>query len=851
MATSAAPPLAERADIHKACRSFETLLGVFNDYCEAAGAVVALQKKMAKALRETAGMRATSDIASDALNASAAIFEILSDIDSKFAKLSDKEYDGVSTDVKKWFKKLAKEEKAHDERISAANVKIKQAGQLYEKKSKKSPREASEEHARYINLISALGPEISQEKYNHALLVTQRHSTTTYSIAASVSRVADAEWLRSCENVRRFSPSIGKLNELRAFCEGGWTGPIPQDLTDVEIDAPPSPVDQDGFTPRRPDFDDDHDLRNISPGIGKSENPTPINSPSTTDLAANQNDALSKQSAPSPVITSAQVQYQNRLTQVTQSSVPPSSFDSPRPFADSDNAGSVRSLSQFPAPPTHFPLPPPMNHRPSAASVNLSSPSYTRQLLGSEEATSNNGNPPSSPPSKADITDKPKVNDADKQPLLPNEGAKDERSPTTEATRNQPFHSPTVSSSAHSSAKSFNRGDYISEEPEEFHAQDSIKWSGTDSPDIARAPSNGNLVSAMRNRYVHNARSTSPPPKDMPRLPLSVNDLATRYRNPETPPSPSARSRPMSPNGSRPLPSLNAVHPDASRDSQIFPSSSVNRIAVSDPLLEQERRRRQQQQRLNELTELELKSKELRLKEQEIELRSQELEKEKELLMSRNEAIFTRESNGLDSTTRTPLRPRERHLSFQQPGKPPLQRPDNNSSSYVGRPLSHYSASTTHLVPPLSTSTYDRRSEDGSDSVRRDGSQTSAASTSNHAPYCGCESCSASKYQLSSPVSTSPAKSDKEKTKGWMRRLSMPIVAGNAFLDSKKNKESGGYGVGKGIASLDSKKNSGASGMRTNATEDGRFGAVSGRRSYDGYGKNNQSMTNLGMNARR
>jgi hypothetical protein len=56
-------PLAERTDIHKACKSIEILLGVFNDYCEAAGAVVTLQKKLAKALREMAGMKVTEEIA--------------------------------------------------------------------------------------------------------------------------------------------------------------------------------------------------------------------------------------------------------------------------------------------------------------------------------------------------------------------------------------------------------------------------------------------------------------------------------------------------------------------------------------------------------------------------------------------------------------------------------------------------------------------------------------------------------------------------------------------------------------------------------------------------------------------
>jgi hypothetical protein len=43
----------------------------------------------------------------NAFNASATIFESLSDIDSKYVKLVDKEYDGISAEVKKWFKKLA------------------------------------------------------------------------------------------------------------------------------------------------------------------------------------------------------------------------------------------------------------------------------------------------------------------------------------------------------------------------------------------------------------------------------------------------------------------------------------------------------------------------------------------------------------------------------------------------------------------------------------------------------------------------------------------------------------------------------------------------------------------------
>lgn len=55
---------------------------------------------------------------------------------------------------------------------------------------------------------------------NHSLLVTQRHLATLYSLAACLSRVADAEWLRTCEGVRRVSPNIGQVGEWRVLCEG-------------------------------------------------------------------------------------------------------------------------------------------------------------------------------------------------------------------------------------------------------------------------------------------------------------------------------------------------------------------------------------------------------------------------------------------------------------------------------------------------------------------------------------------------------------------------------------------------------------------------------------------------------
>lgn len=55
--------IVERSDIHKSCMSIEAVVNILNDYCEAANAIVTIQKKLAKALRESATAKGTTEIA--------------------------------------------------------------------------------------------------------------------------------------------------------------------------------------------------------------------------------------------------------------------------------------------------------------------------------------------------------------------------------------------------------------------------------------------------------------------------------------------------------------------------------------------------------------------------------------------------------------------------------------------------------------------------------------------------------------------------------------------------------------------------------------------------------------------
>lgn len=57
--------IAERADIHKSCKAIEGVVNLLNDYCDAATAIVAIQKKLAKAVREASSIKYTSEVASE------------------------------------------------------------------------------------------------------------------------------------------------------------------------------------------------------------------------------------------------------------------------------------------------------------------------------------------------------------------------------------------------------------------------------------------------------------------------------------------------------------------------------------------------------------------------------------------------------------------------------------------------------------------------------------------------------------------------------------------------------------------------------------------------------------------
>ena len=54
-----------REDVHKSCKSLEAIVNLLNVYCEAASAIVLLQKKLIKAIRDAVSTKASPAVAGE------------------------------------------------------------------------------------------------------------------------------------------------------------------------------------------------------------------------------------------------------------------------------------------------------------------------------------------------------------------------------------------------------------------------------------------------------------------------------------------------------------------------------------------------------------------------------------------------------------------------------------------------------------------------------------------------------------------------------------------------------------------------------------------------------------------
>lgn len=322
-----------------------------------------------------------------------------------------------------------------------------------------------------------------------------------------------------------------------------------------------------------------------------------------------------------------------------------------------------------------------------------------------------------------------------------------------------------------------------------------------------------------------------------------MSDLASRYQSSDGLSSPHARA--ASPSFSRQLPPPDTI----TRTRQLETPNKAAPSPSVGPTVDEEATRRRRQ-RLDGSAERELTEKERQLEERERAVAILEREVQARVL-ERDHARLPGLNNGGgyvgdNSPVTTPPQSRRRATSPQMGQQRRYSQVDASPTSST-HPQPRYSYNPTHLAPP-SLPSATRAAQHTSHSQPTSPSRGDIPSP--HAPNCGCETCSvikykspamahsASAYDLRPPEKPITLRSEKPKG-GWMRRLSMPVVMGNAFsLDSKRN--SNAYSLGAGIAGGKNARGGVGEGV---AHEGIRGGMAGNRRSYEA---GNRSMTNLG-----
>jgi hypothetical protein len=304
---------------------------------------------------------------------------------------------------------------------------------------------------------------------HHSLFVTQRHTVTTYNVASCLARVADAEWLRYCEGVRRFGPAVGKLGEWKALCEGGWTGPVPPDLPGM--DMPPAMTTP---TTTLPTVDEEKAIESANETYRKrpeTDSPllkAPVQFPSTDDASDHSRGS-----------------EDNRKT-------------------------TMASLDHFPSPPTHFPIPP---FDPTSIPTPQTSEEQPLQLIPPRKpsirrASSNESNSASPSQPSPSTTSEARVNLNEPKPLT--------ESPTSS---HQQLPQPTPKQPEPATGEDFgvqhqHPSSAREAEDEEFGVQRTRPPPNKAQPldkspptnRVERSGSIGSVVAAMRTRYAQNVR---------------------------------------------------------------------------------------------------------------------------------------------------------------------------------------------------------------------------------------------------------------------------------------------------------------------------------------------------------
>ncbi|GAA5985725.1 hypothetical protein JCM10908_007087 [Rhodotorula pacifica] len=230
----------DRVVLHKTLTGLSALLVALDELRDTSQAQSRARKHVAKATRDLAtgfspkgaGAEGRCPEVEDALMSCATMMEALYEVEEKHAKSLRKEYEGLNEAVARYFRKTAKEEKAHEDQLAELDERVAKATASYHSNARSTSASSQRnlhvaldsmtlQHSAYMETLSSLSAGINHVKAQYSREMASRRRNAGAEFAHALGTMAEREWRKNVESVRKGAESIGRVVAATAWVQPG------------------------------------------------------------------------------------------------------------------------------------------------------------------------------------------------------------------------------------------------------------------------------------------------------------------------------------------------------------------------------------------------------------------------------------------------------------------------------------------------------------------------------------------------------------------------------------------------------------------------------------------------------
>ncbi|RIA98380.1 hypothetical protein C1645_130089 [Glomus cerebriforme] len=201
-------------DIRKSIENLQKLVLVADEYKDCVNKLSKISKNFSKCLKDYSNCKGINKSHVQCLQFAAKFYENHAEVQDKLNKALQKEFETLQKFWDKYSKKIAKDEKAHNDYVGYLDKQIKKISKDYEKKSKKA---ALESHDKYVASLTSIGSDIARARTEYTAEVTRRENHTHSVISQIFCRFIEGQFASFNDSLKKCGPNITKVKELALF----------------------------------------------------------------------------------------------------------------------------------------------------------------------------------------------------------------------------------------------------------------------------------------------------------------------------------------------------------------------------------------------------------------------------------------------------------------------------------------------------------------------------------------------------------------------------------------------------------------------------------------------------------